>query len=90
MASGSPPPASWIRENHPGLVWSNPNAPVEAYLRAALLRPRFLQLLDLASHYGLARLEHEWSILESENTSDAQRAAGRVRRILANMAKGAQ
>ena len=48
----------WKR--HPGLVWSNPEAPDSAYIRAALLRPRFGRLLDIALEFGVEQLRREW------------------------------
>lgn len=69
-------------------MWSNSRAPDAAYIRAALLRPRFLQLLDVASEVGLARLRKEWSLLEKEDSPEARRCAATTRRILKNMAEG--
>ncbi|MDB6039367.1 MAG: hypothetical protein JWM99_3208 [Verrucomicrobiales bacterium] len=75
-------------EKHPGLVWSNPNAGDEVYIRAALLKPRYLQLLEIALEFGLDRLRHEWKLLKEENTPAAQFAALSVERILRNIGKG--
>ncbi len=58
----SAPPANrrafWDR--HPGLVWSNRNAPDDAFISAALRKNRFLQLLDIAKEFGPARLREQW------------------------------
>lgn len=43
-----------IKAAVPGLVWSNTKAPLEAYIRAALLRPRFLEILKIVFLIGLA------------------------------------
>lgn len=47
-------------DKHPGLVWSNPNAPDDAFISAALRRNRFLQLLDIAKEFGPKRLREQW------------------------------
>jgi hypothetical protein len=73
---------------HPGLVWSNPEADDTVHIRAALLRPRFDRLLDVAVMFGLERMRHEWSILLAEDTPEARRARAAVDRILTNIDKG--
>jgi len=73
---------------HPGLVWSNPEAGDEVRIRAALVRPRFDRLLSIALEFGLDRLRQEWSVLLDEGTSETKRARGTVERILANIEKG--
>lgn len=86
------PPASesdssfW--EKHRGLVWSNRNASNAVRIRAALLRPLFPVLLDIAARYGLERLEHEWAILKGDAGTDTLRAEPIVRRILTNIRRG--
>jgi hypothetical protein len=62
----------WSR--HPGLVWSNPDASDAVRIRAALLRPRFEYLLDLALEFGIARLRHEWPDLKRSAQKDLQDA----------------
>lgn len=57
-------------------------------LRAALVRPRFRLLLDLALVFGLERLRQEWEVLSSEDTPEARRAAPVVRRILNHIEEG--
>ena len=57
----APPPnrrAFW--DQHPGLVWSNRNAPDDAFISAALRKNRFLQLLDIAKEFGPERLRQQW------------------------------
>ena len=69
----------------PGLVCSNTKAPVEACIRAALLRPRFLEILKIVSLIGLGRVKNEWTILESEQSPEAPRASSYSKRILKNI-----
>ena len=76
----------WRR--HPGLVWSNSKAGDSVHIRAALLRPRFGRLLDIAVEFGLARLRREWSVLARERTDEARRAAPIVKRILGHIDEG--
>ena len=76
----------WRR--HPGLVWSNPDASDSAHIRAALLRPRFGRLLDIAVEFGVERLKEEWSVLESESGPEAARARDIIQRILRNIEEG--
>jgi hypothetical protein len=47
-------------DQHPGLVWSNRNAPDDAFISAALRKNRFLQLLDIAREFGPERLRQQW------------------------------
>lgn len=79
-----------IKDAVPGLVWSNTKAPVEAYIRAALLRPRFLEILKIVSLIGLVRVKNEWSILEGEHSPEAQRASSYTTRILKNIELGSK
>ncbi len=44
---------------HAGLVWSNSQADDGAHIRAALLRPRFGRLLEIAVEFGLPRVRAE-------------------------------
>ncbi len=71
-----------------GLIWSNPQAGDSAHIRAALLRPRFGQLLDIALEFGLERLRVEWAALDCEGTAAAQRARRPVERILCHIEEG--
>jgi len=75
-------------QRHPGLVWSNPDADDTAFICAALLRPRFSQLLDVAIEFGLERVRAEWEALCAEDTPEARRAAPEVERILDHVGKG--
>ena len=75
-------------QRHPGLVWSNPDASDAAHIRAALLRPRFSQLLDIAVEFGLERVRQEWSVLETERSREAERARPVVERVLHNIEEG--
>ena len=73
---------------HRGLVWSNPDADDDVHIRAALLRPRFGRLLDIAVEFGVDRLRQEWAELQSDNTREVLRARDAVERILRNIEKG--
>jgi len=75
-------------KSHRGLVWSNPQADDSIHIRAALLRPRFDRLLEIAVHFGLDRLRCEWKVLCEEPTPQVSRAAPSVTRILGNIEKG--
>jgi hypothetical protein len=76
----------WARR--PGLVWSNAAASDSVQIRAALLRPRFQTLLDIAIEFGLDRLRSEWEVLTRESNPETLRAAPIVGRILTNIEKG--
>jgi hypothetical protein len=78
----------WRR--HPGLVWSNPEASDTVRIRAALLHPRFAEILDIAVTLGIDRVEGEWSLLVAEGGEEARRAAAIVDRILTNIRRRAQ
>ncbi len=79
---------SSLGRRHPGLVWSNSNAPKEVYIRKALLNPRFGQLLKLAREFGLDSLKLEWSNLSAQLPDEAHRVEAEVARILRNMERG--
>src|SRR6266478_2828031 len=73
---------------HPGLVWSNPDAEDSVLIRAALLRPRFDRLLTVALEFGVERVRQEWESLTSEQTRGVERAKPSVERILHNIEEG--
>jgi hypothetical protein len=73
---------------YPGIIWSNPDADDGAYIRAALLRPRFGRLLHIAAEFGLERVRTEWETLCTEGTLQMARARPSVERILQNVEKG--
>lgn len=75
-------------KKYPGLVWSNRNAGDAVRIRAALMRPFFPVLLDIASHFGLERLEHEWEILHADSLTDTRRVEPTVSHILTNIRRG--
>ena len=75
-------------QKHRGLVWSNPAADDSVHLQAALLKPRFSQLLDLAVEFGIARLRREGVALQSGDTRDSARARESVERILTHIERG--
>lgn len=70
------------------MVWSNREADDAVQIRAALLRPRFQQLLEIAVEFGLERLRAEWEILQTDETREVSRARLPVNRILHNIDKG--
>ena len=78
--------AFWDR--HPGLVWSNPDADDSVHIRAALVRPRFQQLLAITVEFGLERVWAEWDVLQSEPTPEVERARPSINRILSNIQEG--
>jgi hypothetical protein len=59
-AESSPPNRRPFWDRHPGLVWSNRNAPDDAFISTALRKNRFLQLLDIAKEFGPERLRQQW------------------------------
>ena len=73
---------------HPGLVWSNPEADDSVRIRAALMRPRFSRLLEIALEFGLERVRQEWAELLGDATLNTERLRGSVERILSNIEKG--
>ena len=75
-------------QSHGGLVWSNPIASDSVHIRAALLRPRFGQLLQIALEFSLERVRAEWAVLETEGTAEAKRAERSVERILRHIDEG--
>lgn len=77
-----------VWRKHPELAWSNPAASDAVRIRAALLRPRFDLLLEIAAAFGVARLREEWDCLSKDSTPEYLRAKPIVERILANIAKG--
>ena len=76
----------WKR--HPGLVWSNSAAGDAAHIRAALVRPRYGVLLDIALEFGINRLRREWVELQADATPEVARARQSVERILAHIEEG--
>ena len=71
-----------------GLIWSNSKAGDSAHIRAALLRRRFGQLLDIALEFGLDRRRAELAVLDREGTSAAEQARRPVERILRHIEEG--
>lgn len=76
----------WKR--HPGLVWSNPAAGDAVHIRAALVRPRYRVLLDIALEFGIERVRGEWAELQTDAASEVVRARPVVERILAHIEEG--
>jgi thymidylate kinase len=83
----------WDQHGRVGLVWSNPNASDDVLITAALLRPNFHLLLDIAVHFGLDRLKNQWRELKDsveerqypEEIRKVERAKAIVERCLATM-----
>lgn len=76
----------WLK--HPGLVWSNRNAGDEVRIRAALMRPLFPVLLDIAARFGIERLEEEWAVLRADCAAETARIQPTVAQILQNIRRG--
>lgn len=70
------------------MVWSNPAASDAVHIRAALVRPRFSLLLEIALEFGVERLRREWRELQADDAREIARARGSVERILAHIEKG--
>ena len=77
-------------EQYPEICWSNRNASDWVHIRAALCRPKFDCLLNIAHSFGLERLQEEWNILSnrSESLPEVERARPVVDRILRNIELG--
>ena len=73
---------------HPGLVWSNPDAEDSVLIRAALLRPRFDRLLNVSLEFGVERVRQEWESLTGVQSREVERAKPSVERILHNIEEG--
>ena len=81
-------PGNPFWKKHAGLVWSSPAADDSVHIRAALVRPRFSRLLDIALEFGLDRLRREWAELQTDEIREVARAREPVERILAHIEKG--
>ena len=83
----------WDQHGRVGLVWSNPKASDDVLIIAALLRPNFHLLLDIAVHFGLDRLKNQWRDLADgveerqspEEIRKVARATAIVERCLTTM-----
>jgi hypothetical protein len=58
------------------------------HIRAALVRPRFQQLLEIALEFGVMRVRQEWEVLLAEPTRETERARRPVERILLHIEEG--
>jgi hypothetical protein len=72
----------------PGLVWSNSRASDSVMIRAALLRPRFHELLRICLEFSIPRVEKEFELIRGEYRTPA--SAALVAGILDNIRKGFQ
>jgi hypothetical protein len=70
------------------LVWSNPDAPAEVFVRQALLKPDFSVLLDAAMEFGLDFVDAQWAVLMAEGSKEAVRAKPATERTLRNIRGG--
>ncbi len=70
------------------LVWSNPDAPAEVFVRQALLKPDFSVLLDAATEFGLDFVDAQWAVLMAEGSKEAVRARPATERTLRNIRVG--
>ncbi len=70
------------------LVWSNPDAPTEVFVRQALLKPDFSVLLDAATEFGLDFVDAQWAVLIAEGSKEAVRAMRATERTLRNIRGG--
>lgn len=81
----SPPP---FTQKYRQLVWSNPDAPAEVFVRQALLKPDFSVLLDAAIEFGLDFVDAQWAVLVAEGSKEAVRARVATERTLRNIRGG--
>ncbi len=77
-----------LKQQLRGVLWSNANAPEQAYVRAALLRPRFHLILAIALELGLDRVTAEWDFLKAYGGDRTERVAGPVERMIGNIGEG--
>lgn len=75
-------------KKYPGLVWSNRQADDGVRIRAALLKPQFPILLDIAVRFGPERLRREWSVLRGDPVANTERVKSSVERIITNIQRG--
>ena len=71
-------------DRHPGLVWSNRDAPDEAFIGAALRKGRFLELLDIAVEFSVEDLVRVWhaELAEGEMPASVVKRTGGILTIL--------
>ena len=75
---------------YPELCWSNRQASDLIHIRAALCRPKFDCLLNIAHAFGLKKLQSEWATLcsRADPSPEVERARPVVERILQNIEEG--
>lgn len=81
-------PTQPFRVKYRFLVWSNPDAPDEIYIRRALLKPGIDILLDACVEYGLEEVERQWGLLLAEDEIETQRAKETTSRLMRNIRHG--
>lgn len=74
-----------FRVKYRTLVWSNPEASDELYIRKALLTGQIAVLTDAVAEYGIDRVTHEWSLLTAENAAETRQVRAITERILTNI-----
>ena len=82
-ATPLPNPAGF-RRKYPALVWSNPGASDEVWVRQVLIHPGFDLMLDALLAFGLDQLETQWAILLREQDPGALRARKITEELLQN------
>ena len=82
------PARTGFRQKYRKLVWSNPEAPAEVFVRQALLKPDFSVLLDAATEFGLDFVDQQWTLLQAEASHEAVRATPVTQRMLRNIRHG--
>lgn len=70
-----------------GLAWSNRNAPVQALVRNALLRGRFLAILEAAHAHTIDYVRAEWLEMQRDPDSDVAKSVNRSKRHIDRMLK---
>jgi hypothetical protein len=90
MSIALKPVSQTFREKYKALVWSNPNASPEVFVRKALLRSDFSVLLDAAVEFGVPFLQEQWRVLVLENSNAVARASPVTTRMLGNLIYGYQ
>lgn len=86
--SAAAPLRTGFRQKYRKLVWSNPEAPAEVFVRQALLKPDFSVLLDAATEFGLDFVDQQWTLLQAEASQEAVRATPVTQRMLRNIRHG--
>lgn len=73
-----------FRRKYPALLWSNPQAPDEVWMRQVLIHPGFDLFLDALIAFGFDQLEAQWAILLAAQDPSALRARKITEDLLQN------